>query len=238
MLFDLENYRLTNRTYRSKIDKNVIDLVADIRVGCYEYDTIYESFNIQEKRVIVLVQPTFDMKNIEEELEAKVVSVNLIEGMLFEEPISTKNIETYRNIVALLERKGNHRSQKFLEIQLANFLIYNDDEFQMYAVEKRERGKFHSLVQKGFARSYRTRLKKALANNEIDFAGKYVVARWGCDEGKNSCQTGGIVDTLTGVATPLPFKDYAHNEKKAFYYKADSSLLMVAKVVMKFAPIV
>jgi len=228
-LYDIENYRLTNSTYRSKIDKNVIDLVGDIRVGRYEYDRVYESFNIQKNRVLILAQPTFDMKTIEEELESKTVRVNLIEGMLFEEPISKKNIDIYRNIVALLERKGNHKSKKFLEIKLNNFLMFSDDEFQLYAVEKRGDGQFHALLQKGFGRNYRTRLKKALAKNKVDFAGKYVVAQWGgCDEGKNNCQTGGIVDTLTGVATPLPFKNYTHNSKNAFYYRANSSLMVVA----------
>jgi hypothetical protein len=84
------------------------------------------------------------------------------------------------------------------------------------------------LIQKGFARTYRTRLKKVLKEKKPEFSGKYIIAQWGCDEGKYECTTGGIIDASTGKATEFPFKYYAHNGSKEIIYKVDSSLLIVA----------
>jgi len=84
------------------------------------------------------------------------------------------------------------------------------------------------LLQKNFGRLYRTRLKKALKEKKPEFAGKYIIAQWGCDEGKDECTTGGIIDASTGKATEFPFKYYAHNGSKEIIYKLNSSLIVFA----------
>jgi hypothetical protein len=84
------------------------------------------------------------------------------------------------------------------------------------------------LIQKGFGRLYRTLLKKALKEKKPEFAGKHIIAQWGCDEGKNECITGGIIDASTGKATEFPFKQYEYNGAKEIIYKLDSSLIIFA----------
>lgn len=84
------------------------------------------------------------------------------------------------------------------------------------------------LIQKNFGRLYRTLLKKAIKEKKPEFAGKYIIAQWGCDEGKNECTTGGIIDASTGKATEFPFKYYAHNGSKEIIYKLNSSLIIFA----------
>ena len=84
------------------------------------------------------------------------------------------------------------------------------------------------LIQKNFGRLYRTLLKKALKEKKPEFAGKHIIAQWGCDEGKNECTTGGIIDASTGKATEFPFKYYAHNGSKEIIYKLNSSLIVFA----------
>jgi len=84
------------------------------------------------------------------------------------------------------------------------------------------------LIQKGFGRLYRTLLKKALKEKTPEFAGKHIIAQWGCDDGKNECTTGGVIDASTGKAIEFPFKYYAHNGTKEIIYKLDSSLIVFA----------
>lgn len=47
------------------------------------------------------------------------------------------------------------------------------------------------------AKFYRTNLKNALANSDVNFAGKYILTYWGCGSG---CRQGAIIDTQTGNA--------------------------------------
>ena len=45
------------------------------------------------------------------------------------------------------------------------------------------------------AKHYRTNLRNALANSDVNFAGKYILVSWGCGSG---CSQGAIIDTRTG----------------------------------------
>ena len=45
------------------------------------------------------------------------------------------------------------------------------------------------------AKFYRTNLRNALANSEVNFAGKYILTSWGCGSG---CTQGAIIDVRTG----------------------------------------
>lgn len=97
-----------------------------------------------------------------------------------------------------------------------------------YLTKNKYRLSNQPLIQKEFGRLYRTRLKQALKEKKPEFAGKYIIAEWGCDEGKNKCTTGGIIDASTGKATPFPLKYYAHNGAKEIIYRLDSSLIIFA----------
>ncbi|MDD5150651.1 MAG: hypothetical protein PHC28_09230 [Flavobacterium sp.] len=46
------------------------------------------------------------------------------------------------------------------------------------------------------AKEYRTRLQGALADEDVNFAGKYILAQWGCG---TSCIQAGIIDAQTGT---------------------------------------
>jgi hypothetical protein len=52
------------------------------------------------------------------------------------------------------------------------------------------------------AYNYRTRLRAAAAA-PVNFAGAYRLATWGCDG--DQCQTGAVVDRLSGSVVFLPF---------------------------------
>jgi hypothetical protein len=45
------------------------------------------------------------------------------------------------------------------------------------------------------AKMYRTNLRNALANSDVNFAGKYILTYWGCGTG---CRQGAIIDAHTG----------------------------------------
>jgi len=105
---------------------------------------------------------------------------------------------------------------------------FKTPKFTNYKIEVTYNQPNKPLLQKNFGRLYRTRLKKALKEKKPEFAGKYIIAQWGCDEGKNKCTTGGVIDTSTGKATEFPFKYYAHNGSKEIIYKLNSSLIIFA----------
>jgi hypothetical protein len=80
------------------------------------------------------------------------------------------------------------------------------------------------------AKFFRTNLKKALANSEVNFAGKYILTYWGCGSG---CTQGAIIDVHTGkVFFPLELQGvYAGGlslgEHDMLEYKKDSNLLII-----------
>ncbi len=61
-------------------------------------------------------------------------------------------------------------------------------------VEKKSAPKVN-LSSNSKAKKYRTNLRNALANNEVNFAGKYIIAQWGCGTG---CTESAIIDAKTG----------------------------------------
>lgn len=80
------------------------------------------------------------------------------------------------------------------------------------------------------AKFFRTNLKKALANSDINFAGKYILTYWGCGSG---CAQGAIIDVHTGnVFFPVELQGvYAGGltlgNHDMLEYKKDSNLLII-----------
>jgi hypothetical protein len=78
----------------------------------------------------------------------------------------------------------------------------NVPKFKDYPAENTHTGKNHPLVLDAFGKEYKTRLSDAIKNNKLNFSGHYIVAHWGC--GTSGCNTGAIIDTITGYAYSLP----------------------------------
>lgn len=80
------------------------------------------------------------------------------------------------------------------------------------------------------AKFFRTNLKRALTNSEINFAGKYILTYWGCGSG---CTQGAIIDAQTGnVFFPLELQGvYAGGlslgKHEMLEYKKNSNLLVI-----------
>lgn len=80
------------------------------------------------------------------------------------------------------------------------------------------------------AKFFRTNLKNAFANSEINFAGKYILTYWGCGSG---CTQGAIIDVHTGdVFFPIELQGvYAGGlslgEHDMLEYKKNSNLLII-----------
>ena len=80
------------------------------------------------------------------------------------------------------------------------------------------------------ARMFRTRLREAAGEGEIDFAGHYVLAIWGCG---TACSTGALVDARDGTVYFLPFTTIAHNIDmdegfRVYETRPDSRLMVVS----------
>jgi hypothetical protein len=80
------------------------------------------------------------------------------------------------------------------------------------------------------AKFYRTNLKKALTNSDINFGGKYILTYWGCGSG---CTQGAIIDVHTGnVFFPVELQGvYAGGltlgDHDMLEYKKNSNLLII-----------
>ena len=74
-------------------------------------------------------------------------------------------------------------------------------------------------------RRYATQLREA-AHNPPDFAGHYILAKWGCGA---SCVMAAAIDAKTGNVTLLPFtvSNWPLNVTEPLTYKPDSRLLLV-----------
>lgn len=75
---------------------------------------------------------------------------------------------------------------------------------------------------------YRTRLRAA-ATERPNFAGHYVLVRWGCG---TECLMGGAINTRTGRVTLLPFATCCFSEapegtEDMIAFRADSALLVL-----------
>jgi hypothetical protein len=74
--------------------------------------------------------------------------------------------------------------------------------FEDYPVRERYTGPAHApVLATRDARAFRTRLREA-AREKPNFAGRYVVAEWGCG---TECVSGAIIDAKTGRVTMIPF---------------------------------
>jgi uncharacterized protein YraI len=107
--------------------------------------------------------------------------------------------------------------------------------FSDYPVTETYTGKNQPLILDDFSKNFKTRLQDAIKNGKPTFAGKYIVAGWGC--GTGGCNTGAIIDATTGRAYQFPvglssvttedskgeMQDYQEHE-----YKLDSRLMMFA----------
>ncbi|NNE65458.1 MAG: hypothetical protein HKN33_02745 [Pyrinomonadaceae bacterium] len=74
--------------------------------------------------------------------------------------------------------------------------------FEDYPVKEAYTGKNAELVMDDFGKQFKSRLEAALKNGKPSFAGKYIVANWGC--GSGGCNTGAVIDAETGKAYSFP----------------------------------
>ena len=107
--------------------------------------------------------------------------------------------------------------------------------FSHYPVSRTYKGKNHALVMSDFAKTFRTRLRRAIQTQKPSFAGHYIVTTWGC--GSSGCNTGAVINAKTGVATPLPVAlasvfplkpAYKHEDGQEHIYRVDSRLMIFA----------
>jgi hypothetical protein len=81
------------------------------------------------------------------------------------------------------------------------------------------------------AKQFRTNLKEALAEGNINFAGKFIIAEWGCGSG---CTQAAIIDAKTGkvffpdVLWQSISGSISVGEHERLEYKKDSRLLIIA----------
>lgn len=79
------------------------------------------------------------------------------------------------------------------------------------------------------ARMFRTRLREALRGG-VNFAGRYIVATWGCGTG---CVSGAIIEARTGKVffpkelSPFIAGNYYDDDDKPIEYRRNSSLLIM-----------
>lgn len=81
------------------------------------------------------------------------------------------------------------------------------------------------------AKEYRSRIKEALLNEEVNFAGKYILTQWGCG---TACIQAGIIDAQTGtVYLPVILQGVTQGYNPAFEdhemieFKKNSKLLII-----------
>ena len=111
-----------------------------------------------------------------------------------------------------------------------------DPQFKDYPATKPYKGKNAKLVLDEVGKQYKSRLERALKSQKPSFAGKYIVASWGC--GSGGCNTGAIVDAETGKAYLFPVSmssvtQYDKNgsavaDHQEHEYQLTSSLMMFA----------
>jgi hypothetical protein len=89
------------------------------------------------------------------------------------------------------------------------------------------------LMLSGFSRF--PRLKDAIKHEKPSFAGHYLVTSWGC--GTGGCNTGAIIDAITGKAYLLPValasvyplkKEFENESGQEHIYKLNSRLMIFA----------
>ena len=108
-------------------------------------------------------------------------------------------------------------------------------QFNDYLVDQIYTGKNHPLVLSEFGKTYRTRLSHVLNDGKPDFAGHYIVVKWGC--GSSGCNTGAVVDVITGEAYPFPVSissvyplkpEFSNDDGQELIYKLKSRIMVFA----------
>jgi len=112
---------------------------------------------------------------------------------------------------------------------------YNVPQFTDYPSDAVYIGTNHPLFLDEFGKSYRTRLREAIKNGKPDFAGHYIVVKWGC--GSSGCNTGAVIDSKTGKAylfpvamsSVFPLKpEFEQENGQEHIYKLNSRLMVFA----------
>lgn len=106
--------------------------------------------------------------------------------------------------------------------------------FTDYPVNEIYSGKNHPLVMDDFGKDYKTRLRDAIAQGKPTFAGRYLVTGWGC--GSGGCNTGAIIDAITGKAYPFPIAmmgvslkpEFEGGPEQEHIYQLNSRLMIFA----------
>jgi len=123
-------------------------------------------------------------------------------------------------------------------IDLASYKVKSKMEkpplFKEFPVNEIYKEKNHKLILDDFSKQFRTRLKKLIKADKPTFAGKYLVARWGC--GSEGCNMGAIIDASTGkvysfpvsMSSVYPIKPDAEGEGQELIYKINSRLMIFA----------
>ena len=99
--------------------------------------------------------------------------------------------------------------------------------FADYPVGEIYSGEHARVVLTKDYRAFRTRLREA-AREKPNFAGRYIVAAWGCGAG---CRMGAVIDARTGRVYQLPYEatlDYdAGLDFEPIRFRRDSRLLII-----------
>ncbi|MEQ1545436.1 hypothetical protein [Methyloglobulus sp.] len=116
-----------------------------------------------------------------------------------------------------------------------SFATESVPKFSDYPVSEMYMGKNHPLVMDEIGKEFKTRLKDAIKNEKSAFAGHYLIVGWGC--GTGGCNTGAIIDAITGKAYLLPValasvyplkKEFENESGQEHIYKLNSRLMIFA----------
>ena len=86
-----------------------------------------------------------------------------------------------------------------------------------------------------FGKSFRTRLRDAIEHEKPDFAGHFIVVKWGC--GSGGCNSGAVIDAKTGKAYVFPVAlssvfplrpEFEKEDGQEHLYKLNSRLMVFA----------
>ena len=108
-------------------------------------------------------------------------------------------------------------------------------QFKNYPVDEIYTGKSHPLVMDSFGKSFRTRRRDAIEHGKPDFAGHFIVVKWGC--GTGGCNSGAVIDAKTGKAYVFPVAlssvfplkpEFENEDGQEHLYKINSRLMVFA----------
>jgi len=137
----------------------------------------------------------------------------------------------------LKELKCNINYKKWLNGYTSKKILKTNSilpKFREFIVKETYKGKNQKLIIDDFSKQFRTRLKKLIKADKPTFAGKYLVARWGC--GSGGCNMGAIIDASTGkvysfpvsMSSVYPIRPDAEGEGQELIYKINSRLMIFA----------